>query len=186
MISIINHQSSPSSKTLKRRMTTKATRGPPKRFAPLDPVKGNPHKAPPLKGVVFDVDGTLWYASSVSPLCPLFLLPNRYKKEEQQESSICCRLFVRCCVWRLTNLGGLKSVIFLIRIHGPSQKNGTKRNLHFCFDLQLIASHHPKVSQTHLFSQAPYYTYLKAHLHTAIMNSNSSSLKAKNDFIWPL
>ena len=34
----------------------------PKRFAPLDPQKNNPVGAPPLKGIVFDVDGTLWYA----------------------------------------------------------------------------------------------------------------------------
>lgn len=34
----------------------------PKQFAPLDPQKGNTAGAPPLKGIVFDVDGTLWYA----------------------------------------------------------------------------------------------------------------------------
>ena len=34
----------------------------PKRFAPLDPQKSNSVGAPPLKGIVFDVDGTLWYA----------------------------------------------------------------------------------------------------------------------------
>ena len=34
----------------------------PKRFAPLDPREGNAAGAPPLKGIVFDVDGTLWYA----------------------------------------------------------------------------------------------------------------------------
>ena len=34
----------------------------PKRFAPLDPQQSNPVGAPPLKGIVFDVDGTLWYA----------------------------------------------------------------------------------------------------------------------------
>ena len=33
----------------------------PKRFAPLDPQKDNAAGAPPLKGIVFDVDGTLWY-----------------------------------------------------------------------------------------------------------------------------
>lgn len=33
----------------------------PKRFAPLDPQKRNAAGAPPLKGIVFDVDGTLWY-----------------------------------------------------------------------------------------------------------------------------
>jgi hypothetical protein len=38
-------------------------RRPPKRFAPLDPQKGNAAGAPPLKGVVFDVDGTLWYVN---------------------------------------------------------------------------------------------------------------------------
>ena len=37
------------------------TRRPPKRFAPLDSQKGNVLGAPPLKGIVFDVDGTLWY-----------------------------------------------------------------------------------------------------------------------------
>ena len=35
--------------------------GHPKRFAPLHPEKGKQSKAPKLKGVVFDVDGTLWY-----------------------------------------------------------------------------------------------------------------------------
>ncbi|KAF8461944.1 HAD-like domain-containing protein [Kalaharituber pfeilii] len=30
-----------------------------KRFAPLDPTKPNPSNAPPLKGIVFDFDGTL-------------------------------------------------------------------------------------------------------------------------------
>jgi hypothetical protein len=34
--------------------------GRPRRFAPLDPSKPNVHNAPHLKGVVFDVDGTLW------------------------------------------------------------------------------------------------------------------------------
>ena len=33
----------------------------PKQFAPLDPQKSNERGAPPLKGIVFDVDGTLWY-----------------------------------------------------------------------------------------------------------------------------
>lgn len=37
------------------------TQRPPKRFAPLDPQKDNVSRAPPLKGIVFDVDGTLWY-----------------------------------------------------------------------------------------------------------------------------
>ena len=37
----------------------------PKRFAPLDPQKGNAAGAPPLKGIVFDVDGTLWYAFQI-------------------------------------------------------------------------------------------------------------------------
>jgi hypothetical protein len=36
-------------------------RRPPKRFAPLDPTIPNETNAPPLKGIVFDVDGTLWY-----------------------------------------------------------------------------------------------------------------------------
>ena len=34
----------------------------PKRFAPLDPQRGGGGSgAPKLKGIVFDVDGTLWY-----------------------------------------------------------------------------------------------------------------------------
>lgn len=33
----------------------------PKRFAPLDPQNSNDSEAPPLKGIIFDVDGTLWY-----------------------------------------------------------------------------------------------------------------------------
>lgn len=108
-IIVIQHDLAVILKSLKRRMTTKVTRGPPKRFAPLDPVKGNPHKAPPLKGIVFDVDGTLWYASSVSPLCQLFLLPNRYKKEEQKERSIYCRFWCVVVSGRST-FGGLKYV----------------------------------------------------------------------------
>ena len=31
-----------------------------KRFAPLDPAEGSGSDAPGLKGIVFDVDGTLW------------------------------------------------------------------------------------------------------------------------------
>lgn len=34
---------------------------PPKLFAPLHPEKGKHSDAPKLKGIVFDVDGTLWY-----------------------------------------------------------------------------------------------------------------------------
>jgi hypothetical protein len=34
-----------------------------KRFAPLDPKIGNSTGAPLLKGIVFDVDGTLWYVA---------------------------------------------------------------------------------------------------------------------------
>lgn len=36
-----------------------------KRFAPLDPARSNASDAPPLKGIVFDVDGTLWYVSRI-------------------------------------------------------------------------------------------------------------------------
>ena len=32
----------------------------PKIFAPLDPSKRDVYNAPSLKGIVFDVDGTLW------------------------------------------------------------------------------------------------------------------------------
>jgi hypothetical protein len=35
----------------------------PKRFAPLDSSVSNKHNAPKLRGIVFDVDGTLWYTS---------------------------------------------------------------------------------------------------------------------------
>lgn len=31
-----------------------------RRFAPLNPANREPTKAPQLKGIVFDVDGTLW------------------------------------------------------------------------------------------------------------------------------
>jgi hypothetical protein len=33
----------------------------PRRFAPLNPDIKNEADAPTLKGIVFDVDGTLWY-----------------------------------------------------------------------------------------------------------------------------
>jgi len=32
-----------------------------RRFAPLNPEKASKSNAPKLKGIVFDVDGTLWY-----------------------------------------------------------------------------------------------------------------------------
>ena len=32
-----------------------------RRFAPLNPERKGTSSAPPLKGIVFDVDGTLWY-----------------------------------------------------------------------------------------------------------------------------
>ncbi len=32
-----------------------------KRFAPLDPARSSESDAPRLKGIIFDVDGTLWY-----------------------------------------------------------------------------------------------------------------------------
>lgn len=32
-----------------------------RRFAPLNPANCEPTKAPQLKGIVFDVDGTLWW-----------------------------------------------------------------------------------------------------------------------------
>lgn len=38
-------------------------RRPAKRFAPLNPQDGNDSAAPQLRGIVFDVDGTLWYVS---------------------------------------------------------------------------------------------------------------------------
>ena len=41
--------------------SAKAKRRKPKRFAPLDPDSQHGHDLPRLKGIVFDVDGTLWY-----------------------------------------------------------------------------------------------------------------------------
>lgn len=53
----VNHRTLPS---LISRMATTQPRKP-KRFAPLDPhKKGDRPSAPGLKGIVFDVDGTLW------------------------------------------------------------------------------------------------------------------------------
>lgn len=49
---------------------------PPKQFAPLHPEKGKQSDAPKLKGVVFDVDGTLWYEllyASSCFVCPISL-----------------------------------------------------------------------------------------------------------------
>jgi len=58
---------------------------PPKLFAPLHPEKGKHSDAPKLKGIVFDVDGTLWYelyfasSCSVSPTSlQSMLTPNLY------------------------------------------------------------------------------------------------------------
>ncbi len=52
---------------------------PPKRFAPLHPEKGKQSDAPKLKGIVFDVDGTLWYElfSALILLC-LFVFAALY------------------------------------------------------------------------------------------------------------
>lgn len=38
----------------------------PRRFTPLKPARGTAN-APPLKGIVFDVDGTLWYVHQRPP-----------------------------------------------------------------------------------------------------------------------
>lgn len=35
-----------------------------RRFAPLNPERKNESDAPALEGIVFDVDGTLWYFPS--------------------------------------------------------------------------------------------------------------------------
>lgn len=56
---LVHHATSPS------RAMSQARRQP-KRFAPLDPQRSNEAGAPPLKGIVFDVDGTLWYVSFMS------------------------------------------------------------------------------------------------------------------------
>jgi hypothetical protein len=34
-----------------------------RRFAPLNPELPNEHNAPKLQGIIFDVDGTLWYVA---------------------------------------------------------------------------------------------------------------------------
>ena len=48
--------------SLRRAMSHQSPIRPPKRFAPLDPRRrsGGTAEAPPLRGIVFDVDGTLW------------------------------------------------------------------------------------------------------------------------------
>jgi hypothetical protein len=43
------------------------TRRAAKRFAPLDPRIANSAGFPQLKGIVFDMDGTLWYVSECVP-----------------------------------------------------------------------------------------------------------------------
>ena len=50
-----------------------AKRGP-RRFAPLDPSAEKGQDWPKLKGIIFDVDGTLWYATNLclyQNVCPL-------------------------------------------------------------------------------------------------------------------
>lgn len=44
---------------VRRAFVTMASRNA-RRFAPLNPGKSKDSNAPPLKGIVFDVDGTLW------------------------------------------------------------------------------------------------------------------------------
>jgi len=46
--------------TVKRTIKTMSGPKRPRRFAPLDKNRSNDHDAPQLKGIVFDVDGTLW------------------------------------------------------------------------------------------------------------------------------
>ena len=85
-------------------MSTDATRGPAKRFAPLDPVKANPYKAPQLKGIVFDVDGTLWYVLSVSPLYTLFFFPIKVGGKRKRKCivrSIIRTLYMQTRLWGL-------------------------------------------------------------------------------------
>lgn len=159
-------------KRLKRRMTTEATCEPPKRFAPLDSVRGNPHRAPPLKGIIFDVDGTLWYAFSVSPLCPLFLLPNQCKKNKEKV----VLSITRALLCLQSRLWGLMYEI-IVRIH---KKELNRKKSAFALLYIFVFNSLPRFSN---ISSLPVPYYLKAHLHTAIMNSSSS---LKNDFISPL
>jgi len=69
-------------------------RRPPKRFAPLDPQKGNTAGAPPLKGVVFDVDGTLWYVKLLFPRGAVLLFLNLKESEEP------CQQYLRNAICR--------------------------------------------------------------------------------------
>ena len=57
-----------------------------RRFAPLDPQKSNSAGAPPLKGIVFDVDGTLWYAFSSHDFTAM--------RVSDLAMSLCFRIFI--------------------------------------------------------------------------------------------
>lgn len=59
-----------------RRLFTAMTARSARRFAPLNPEKGKDSDAPVLKGIVFDVDGTLWYACYLNMFQDSNLLEN--------------------------------------------------------------------------------------------------------------
>lgn len=46
----------------------------PRKFAPLGNLGGQVGGLPILKGVVFDVDGTLWFVNFLYSICFLFLV----------------------------------------------------------------------------------------------------------------
>lgn len=147
----IQHNFAIVSESLMPSMSTHTTGGPAKRFAPLDPVKANPHNAPPLKGIVFDVDGTLWYVFSVSPLCTLFFLPGQSRKEKKEE--VYSKIDYSCAVCRL-DFGGC-CMKFHVRIHGC--KIEEKRYNH----ILISSSYFPDISSLPM----PYY--INAHLSSS-------------------
>ena len=71
-----------------------------RRFAPLDPALGHESDAPRLKGIVFDVDGTLWYAHILSSF--LFLVSSFRPcviSIEQRPQYLRGRPFVFSCIY---------------------------------------------------------------------------------------
>ena len=60
---------------MRRLISTMAQQASPRRFAPLQQgiAADQMSSLPKLKGVVFDVDGTLWYVYSCYLLCYVFV-----------------------------------------------------------------------------------------------------------------
>ncbi len=102
---------------------------PPKLFAPLHPEKGKHSDAPKLKGIVFDVDGTLWYelyfasSCSVSPtslqsmLTPIYIhyifLYEREKGSNHLACLFCCSMGEASGIWYLVYGSGTLYIVSL-------------------------------------------------------------------------